>query len=130
MVHMLYDPKWEVETPADIKLEPWQEILLKAADILKERGWTQDAFTKPGGSVCLLGALNRADNLAADGCSILKGSGRLDSCYSPARALAEAKIIELICPGGIPWWNDNAGRTKKQVLNVLYKVAGVKPNVV
>lgn len=127
---MLYDPKWEVDTPADIKLEPWQEILLKAADILKERGWTQDAFTKRGGSVCLLGALNRADNLAADGCSVLKGSGRLGVQFTEARILAEAKIIENIYIGSIPCWNDNDGRTKKDVLDVLYKVAGVKPNVV
>jgi hypothetical protein len=54
---MLYDPKWnEVITPPEIKIEPWQEILLKAAEVIRKRGWTDEAFQDEAGSVCAIGA--------------------------------------------------------------------------
>lgn len=55
---MLYDRKrWEpkpVEIPA---IEPWRQILIEAAEVIKKRGWTQgdfqDGFDR---SVCAIGA--------------------------------------------------------------------------
>lgn len=106
---MLFDPKW---APVEIKPEPWQELLLKAADILEEKGWIQGAlgFEKKG--YCAFGAMLSA---------CLKGNDNLDE--------ATEKFANALNPNAVHHdsaifqWNDGTGQTKENVVSKMREVA-------
>lgn len=55
---MLYDKKWDAKVPVEAPaLEPWREVLLDAAEIIRERGWCQHKSENRQGQVCILGAI-------------------------------------------------------------------------
>lgn len=108
---MLYDPKWEV-APDVKKDEPWRQVLRKAAKIIEKRGWIQKKLVDDEGRVCAVGAL---------------------TCVAKedfiSRGTATTKLIEHLNAGkgmnliGIPYWNDQPGRTKQEVIATLLEVA-------
>lgn len=120
---MLYDPKW---TPpaTEIKLEPWQEILLKAAEIIEKLGWIQGSLETNNG-VCMFGALNRAKEyyrdqhvqLALAQCNFSGSDGPLAAVEIAADHIAS----NLGQPGWV--WNDKYRRTKEEVVSKLREVA-------
>lgn len=92
-----------------------QEVLLKAADLIENNGWTQNFMARnvEGLSVnqlsieascfCILGAmLNISGNHADDAAKILR-----DHLNIPHIAM----------------WNDNPSRTKEEVINALREAA-------
>lgn len=120
---MLYDPKW---TPpaTEIKLEPWQEILLKAATILEEKGWVQDGLHSPKG-FCALGALQWAcygqvytssvfNKTDVDGKRERHNDVYIQACHNLGNAVRDWDIYH---------WNDNPGRTAKEVIDQMRTVA-------
>lgn len=52
---MLFDPKWD----AEIKTEPWRQLLLDAADLIDRIGWCQHTPRDDNGRVCAAEALRR-----------------------------------------------------------------------
>ena len=83
----------------------------RAAQLLREKGWCQKAFSETDGSLCILGALTIAD----------------DPDFPPSKhgGLVPPKITaianEFLSQLGIAiWqWNDAPGRTKEQVIALL-----------
>jgi hypothetical protein len=71
---MFYDPKWDKKLDEITKpKEPWQEILLKAADILEQKGWCRQEFSQ-NGKHCAVGAINVALNRNPSNDSITRGN--------------------------------------------------------
>lgn len=107
-----------------------QSLLLRAADILDERGWTQGGFVGHGGSVCLMGAVNIAAAEVA-GINIDRSAINGSSLPEPMWALREKSLRRLhesipgIGFGGLGGWNDGHGRTKEQVQEMLRRAGGV-----
>lgn len=109
---MLYDPKW---TPAEteIQLEPWQQILLKAADILETHGWCQKSFGDYHHGFCAIGAIRAVTAQPWDKVGITDPDGRR----------AAMKLYRNIRGQTIALWNDTYGRTKEEVIAKLREVA-------
>lgn len=114
---MLYDPKW-APPETEIKIEPWQKILLDAANILEEKGWIQRERSR-GTNYCMLGAIEVATY------------GRI-RCFLRSwddhdPVLREAvNHVQNSLDGLAPWiWNDAESRTKEQVIAKLREVANV-----
>lgn len=79
-------------------------ILTDAADLLERCGWTQGAYVSNGG-YCLMGAFHEAN------------SGAISEQYEEAWAFLEEAV------GNPIHWNDEDGRTKEEVLNLLRTTA-------
>lgn len=106
---MLYDPKWAA---TEIKLEPWQLVLLKAADIIEERGWIQGGAMAQNGAVCAAGAIY-------DACGVTGNPAAL-----PLYREIYARVAQELQPyANIPEWNDTTGRTQQEVTSTLRKLA-------
>lgn len=107
---MLYDKKWDQDT---IKIEPWRQALLDAADLLEKDGWCRFSMRR-GEAHCAVGAL-------------LDGYSPIDAKQEATRRLAiyikgkelPGMLIAKICVR----WNDGLFRTKKQVIKTLREVA-------
>lgn len=106
---MLYDKKWDKEVEAPVTLEPWQQALLDAANIIRKRGWCQ-GHESYHGRVCLLGAL-----------AVAVGN-KPSNWHHPTHYLARRQL-ELHC--FTIQWNDSPGRKKAEVINALESTAGV-----
>lgn len=86
-----------------------KEVLLKAAEIIEERGWCQGSYNKETGEVCAKGGLRKAVGWPhQDGEGYY---GALDALYT------------LIGAGTILSWNDTPGRTKSDVITALRQAA-------
>jgi hypothetical protein len=110
---MLYDKRWDkvVETPLLVPLLPWQEFLLKAADLLEEKGWTQGSYWLKSGEMCLMGAMGRT--LDKD---------RTTYGGEPS-VMAEQKLTALTGGYGIVGWNDKVCQSKAQAVQLLRDAA-------
>lgn len=82
------------------------EIRRKAADLIEERGWVQDA--EGGGRVCLVVALNLAADHVDD-----SGSGSTQLRRTKTELRKELGVDNLVI------WNDEPSTTKEQVLAAL-----------
>ncbi len=102
---MLYDPKWEVETP--VTVEPWRNLLLDAAEIIRLGGWCQGEFIAFTGAVCMAGAISEA---AREG---MYDGDVYETAYNRISRSVRSPID----------WNDTPGRTKDEVVDLLEKVA-------
>jgi hypothetical protein len=106
---MLYDPNWELPE-TEIKIEPWQQILLDAADLIDTKGWIKGHLHTTNG-FCVVGALQEA-NRGADG---LSGYNE-----------AHARLYQFV--GRNPMeWNDTVCLNQKFVVKTLRTVADVTP---
>lgn len=107
---MLYDPSKEKKF--DVQLEDWQQCLLDGIDHISRYGWCQGDYRR-GDAYCLLGSIG--------GCR----SGCADVRYLRARA-AVAEVLRK--RGWRFWslphtWNDAAGRSKEEVIALMYEAA-------
>lgn len=93
------------------------EVLRKAKALIEERGWTQGEYVSRDGAHCARGA-----------CYVASGShvlpmypvGHIDDSANDAQyALASAIGKELL--HSVSDWNDEPGRTKKEVLAAFDK---------
>jgi hypothetical protein len=112
----LYDPE-EAETKPEVKLEPWRQHLLDAAQYIREHGWFQGGICDASQErVCLIGSLyasvglldaaaKRTPNLAL----------RIDEEW--CRVLGYLGLNPRKCD--IADWNDATGRTQEEVIAAL-----------
>ncbi len=107
---MLYDKKrWE---PKVVKPKPvltgWRLILDKAADYIRDHGWTTRRYENDYGEVCILGALRNVN-------------GYLNS--SAEEAVEAELALERHVGNAVAHFNDKRGNTKRKVLATLRKAA-------
>jgi hypothetical protein len=118
---MLHDPRHD--------LPEWKRILLRAHEIIEERGWCQLALLEDDGSVCLEGAVMLASGVALlenPACHITPrgGEAEMASAMNAIRMLRQ----RLTSAGDVADWNDEHGRTKDEVLKLIRDtVAEVEP---
>ena len=118
---MLYDPKWNAETETNPD-EPWRALLLRAAEVIEERGWTQGSYCDGDGGVCAMGAISVGAGYPPES---------IDGLANYVSGKAVMKLIKVIDPqgkfvdriGSIPDWNDTRGRTKEEVIAALRTAA-------
>jgi hypothetical protein len=96
------------------KLEPVDEIgqiLLAAANYLESHGWCQHRLYSQDNMACAVGAIRM----------VTKGEGKEN--------LARMRLARVAgCQWQtIPKWNDQKGRTAKQVIDAFRKAAHLKP---
>ncbi|MEU3052239.1 DUF6197 family protein [Streptomyces griseus] len=110
-------------------MDPVTELLGKAIEVLERDGWHQGAYCSKGagrfgadfyaygpddgGSVCALGALNRANSGNA-------WAVHRDPDVSLVRTQAHQRLSDEI-GGGVPDWNDNPSRTYEDVILTFKK---------
>lgn len=109
---MLYDPKW---TPpaTEIKIEPWQQLLSDAADILQREGWIQRAERSRYG-FCAMGAIFNA-----------QGRGHY-SGFTTDQAMAKL-VVSLGM--SVPRWNDDRKASAQQVISKLREISGITSSI-
>lgn len=112
-------------------LDPERTLLLKAADLIKERGWHQRDFTTRDpvtqeyvktGPLCIYGALNLTVSDTPNWACI---GGEIPAPYLKAVDLAH-EVLATQLGHSIPCldlWNDIPGRTKEEVLSLLRTAA-------
>jgi hypothetical protein len=114
---MLYDPKWETTvTP----VEAWRAALLKAADLIRQRGLAKRSRQTSEGSLCLHGAILMAkyDNPWAD------DFGHCDAVRAVYHYLRSTGVSEnMINPDGLAYWNNEPERTAEDVIKALEAAA-------
>ncbi len=109
---MLYDPKWE--KPA-VELTDWQRLLLKAAEIIEQRGHAKDALCDDRGAVCLLGALN----VAATGIPTTSDKRRSPALDAMGRHLGFTGMVAM----ELVDWNNSPERTASDVTSAMRAAA-------
>jgi hypothetical protein len=109
---MYYDERTETIAETPVKLEPWQQRLLDAANIIRKRGWCQGHYQGHNESVCIVGAIH----IASSG-SIHK------SCLDRINEVVISKLTARLDGRSPIAWNDKQGRTKDEVLDLLESVA-------
>ncbi len=109
---MLYDKRWE-KSEVPVKLEPWQETLLAAADLIERCGLAKKAFERDGG-FCTAGAIIRAAH-PKDLIANHIGDPLVAKCLAAVGDQIGMRLIGL--------WNDKPSRTKAEVVAVLRAAA-------
>ena len=89
------------------KLEPHQQTLLRAAEIIRERGLHKHGFGNHGEPRCTLGAIAEAANCL-----------EFDS-YSAAVVYLQGRVPSR----SVIRWNDAPGRTAAEVIKALTEAA-------
>ncbi|MFI6609294.1 hypothetical protein [Streptomyces sp. NPDC050507] len=118
-------------TPTD-EAKTIADLFDKAARLLEEKGWTQGAFKVPEtGAMCARGALYEAQGCEWER-SDLPGGDLEPRGFDWSRAHAINDTLTDYVPneyGFLPHWNDDEGRTAKEVTALLRDVArGVRTN--
>lgn len=114
-------------TPDEITYD-WAGLARKTADIIVERGWTQNRLVAVDGcGVCVQGAI-----YLALGDEVVKHSAFL-SPYTIDGRIADLQVFRSFChllerafPGAdfnVPQWNDQPGQTQEAVVQFLYALA-------
>jgi len=114
---MLYNPKWEEK----INVAPtWRTVLLRAAEIVRERGLAKYIQEDSFGSVCIHGAISIAAN----------GRAHVAADEFPSSGL-ECEACEAVCAYlrrsganniwgfGAANWNNESYRTADEVIAAL-----------
>lgn len=120
---MLFDPKW---APIEVTTEPWRDLLLKAADIIEEKGWIKGSYHHSGGA-CAVGAIALAANLDW----VYLAEERSAGFQGPATEAVTHLLAQVNKRPGlfnrkydnVQRWNDDTGRTKEEVVAAMRKAA-------
>jgi hypothetical protein len=92
-------------------------ILLRAAELIAERGWAQGGYEMEDGTLCALGAINYA---AVGVPYYRRNAAGVAATQQLRRAVAQ-------CPrwfyASIDQWNDDPGRTAEEVIDTLIAAA-------
>lgn len=105
---MLYNEKWDKpEIVAPKPLEPWQQLLLDAADLLEQKGWCRGAYETNEGRHCAVGAIIDV--------------ARPLTMMHPYRLTALHKL-ERFVGGTVTVWNDNQS-SGQAVIDAMRKAA-------
>jgi hypothetical protein len=87
-------------------------VLLGAADYIERHGWCQGTSRLPGGAVCAAWALT----IAAGDDAVSQEAGRRLMCFVDSRGRNTSQWR-------VPYWNDQIGRTREQVVEALRSAA-------
>lgn len=120
---MLYDPKWEKQAET-AQPEPWRDLLLKAADLLEQRGHTKNQRQTATGEVCFLGALSLAmygNPESADSGCIQDWRG-ISPCAENDLSRAFANVGNHLKQWPVHW-NNAVNRTGAEVIATMRGVA-------
>jgi hypothetical protein len=96
----------------------WDETslaLLKAANVIRERGWAQGCYESDSGNVCILGAIRIA---------LWNDASGLSSIHVSDKNIAVKRVEDYIKQSP-DRWNDRKGRTEKEVIELLETVAAI-----
>lgn len=102
---MLYDPNWKKRRAT----KSLAQIYNDAADAIRDHGHSRGQLRADDGSMCIWGAIN----LAAAGDPFNVG-GESSERLKPLSKIVGRHVIN---------WNNEDGRTKRQVLGLLRKAA-------
>lgn len=98
------------------------QLLLKTAEVIEERGWTQGKYIDADGCVCVYGAMH-----------VAQGRAPLDAGTSnPAEAHARLALLRTLhLPNSfvvdpLAAWNDAPERTAVEVVTALRTAAGMR----
>lgn len=80
------------------------KLLSDARDLIKEHGWVQNKFGSRSEGFCLVGALVKTNYRHK---------------YRPGLEAEAASFLAEISGVGVLTWNDEPGRSKEQVLELL-----------
>lgn len=83
------------------------DVLRRAGDISRERGWCQGWFNNESGAVCAWGGMNLAS-----------GAERATQCITPRETMDWFAMV-VDSPDWTHSWNDTLGRTHAEVLIAL-----------
>lgn len=113
---MLYDKRWDENPATPTTTEPWRQILLDAAKLIKEKGWIRGRFQTNAG-FCAVGALRMAafrdihpfsHRVPEEECDIFnKAQFQLQRCVG----------------GGIMYWNDELVSNAAEVIAMMHYAA-------
>ena len=100
-------------------MEERKTILLRAKEIIRERGWIQGTLESVSGGVCLVGACNLAtkEHHAGKDWDWLYESDPHQELELNRFFRANFGAVTAAC------WNDQPDRTKQDVLDVLDRMA-------
>jgi hypothetical protein len=105
---MLHDPRHD--------LPEWKRILLRAHEIIEERGWCQAKLVSSEGHVCLEAAIS----LAACGTPYHEADWEMSEAAAQAFAEMKRRVFFNRGEDHRLWsWNDRPGRTKDEVLKLI-----------
>jgi hypothetical protein len=113
----------KVAAPAPGAAHTARRVLLKAADLIEQRGWAQGRFEDADGRLCIHGAIH----VAVSGLAVRNDRDR-DSLSTAAwhqfreYLLVEGVERELVRLGFM-FWNDSPKRTQKEVVQALREAA-------
>jgi hypothetical protein len=115
---MLYDKKWDKIEVAPV--EQWRLDLLKAADLIEQRGHARWMLEDCEGKLCIGGAINFVVTGQADW--LMSNNGLL--YYNmPDRVCIMRSRLHCACGGDLVNWNNHRDRTKAEVVAKLREVA-------
>ena len=101
---MLFNPKWD----AQLRAEPWRQVLLDAADYIDRVGWCQHSLHGENGRVCAAEALMTVGCTAHDVATYAGAMTALSNFVtSGEHSMAVVK------------WNDDEGRTAAEVTSAM-----------
>jgi hypothetical protein len=107
-----------------VKATTPKQVLIAAKWILENKGWCQHHFglTKNGKNLSYTQCRKDLDR------ACLVGAIGVIDAESPIRVRAEQAVLNLLPGISISHWNDELGRTKQQVLDLLDRVIEELPN--
>lgn len=94
---MLYNKNWQAP------IITWQEVLLRAADLIEKDGWCRGTYHRGRGH-CIVGAVTKV---------------------VPWGPLGRQAVTELTLHLGVPaiWYNDDSDRTREEVVAAMRAAA-------
>jgi hypothetical protein len=96
-----------------------KQVLLDAADLIKQHGWTQGTYRNRTGEFCMVGALWAAMLKQND----TDWMDRYNTSYTYDLLHKAMNLGEKVVAGSPAGWNDRPGRTKRRVIRRLRKSA-------
>lgn len=93
-----------------------QQILSRAADLIEQHGWCQNAYSTPDGKMCT----SRAINQAAEELGVFRDAR---SYLTPEARDARQHFQTVVGADVIATWNDKKCGSLKQAVEALRKAA-------
>lgn len=94
-------------------IEPWRQVLLDAAQRIRERGWCRGTVCDSKGRNCAIGAIHKYTRV----------NGIVTHPSTPGEFYPAQRQFAKIVGGSVSRWNDLPGRTQEEVIAALEAAA-------